>query len=95
MPIKSNWYPVNIRESRYSGAYSGGKFVLTAGARHPERLDAFGSDSDCNAFWIDHEERDPIASIETAVDDRGVYIASGDDPTELYEEFLAYFSGES
>jgi len=49
----------------------------------PHSHDAFGGDVPCMQFWINHEEDGPFYEI----DDRLVYIESGSDPNELYEEF--------
>lgn len=78
------FYPVNIRESRYSGTYSQGQWVLMAGCYCPEQTDAFGSDIDCLDFWTRVEKNGPVVQIEGVQSD--VYVASGDDPTGLLEE---------
>lgn len=80
-------YPVVIRESRYGGAYSGGQWVITAGVPHPGKLDAFGSDPNCMGFWNRVEIDGPCITVDTSLGSKQVYVASGDDPTELYEEF--------
>lgn len=80
----TDYYPINIRESRYSGVYSGGAWVLTAGIRKPHEHAAFGGDIPCMEFWTMQEKYGPFFER----DDRTVYIESGGDPGELYEQFV-------
>lgn len=88
------FYPITIRESRYAGSYSGGQWVLMAGCYSPGRTDAFGSDIPCNEFWNDVQRNGPIVEIERPQGPKEVYVASGDDPTELVEEAKEYLSDE-
>lgn len=80
----TDYYPINIRESRYRGTYSGGGWVLTAGIYSPSEHAAFGGDIPCMEFWTEQEKTGPFFEHE----ERTVYVESGDDPGELYEEFV-------
>ena len=92
----TEWYPVVIRESRYKGAYSNGKFIIVCGAVNPTKLNAFGSDTDCRMFWKNHNDKDsPLTKIGTAFGERDVYIDSGDNPGGLYKDFLEYKQNNS
>lgn len=93
------FYPVIIEESRYSGSYSRGRFVLTAGTPNPrEHTNAFAGDVQCRSFWEDIDEA-AILTVDTPFgDEMDVLVMSGDDPTELLEEareIAAEYRGES
>lgn len=77
------FYPVHIRESRYSGTYSGGRWVLMAGCYSPEETDAFGGDIPCADFWLRVEEEGPVIEIEGPHGTEEVYVASGGNPSKL------------
>lgn len=85
-----NWYPVNIRESRYSGAYSGGAFIITCGARRPAKLDAFGGDNQCMVFWKQQRKNGPVVEIDTPFGKEEIYVESAESPSEAYKEFVTY-----
>jgi len=92
--IIEDFWPVNIRESRYDGVYSGGRFVLTAGYYFPANSEAFGADPTCMAFWSSFEDANshgangPVGGVRTVTEngtEKDVVFVSGDDPTELLE----------
>lgn len=82
------FYPVTIGESRYSGAYSGGRWVIMAGHPHPRRSAAFGSDPECHEFWGRVRSEGPVIEMDHPYFAHGVevYVASGSDPGKLVEE---------
>lgn len=84
------FYPTVIRESRYSGTYSGGRWVLMAGCYSPEETDAFGGDIPCMEFWRRVDREGPVITIDGPHGSRDVYVASGDDPSELLAEAREY-----
>jgi hypothetical protein len=88
------WYPVNIRESRYGGAYSDGLFIITCGASKPQELDAFGGDTECMMFWKQQRENGPIVEIDTPFGKEEVYVESAESPSEAYKEFVTYLKEE-
>jgi hypothetical protein len=63
-------YPLTIFKARYCGVYEGGKWVamnLKPGEIHP---DAMGSDTECNSFFRDNEDKVGIGeTMEEAVAD--------------------------
>lgn len=91
MPIKDGYYPISINESRYSGTYSGGEWILTAGIRNPRQSDAFGSDIPCMEFWTRVERDGPLIEIESVTGSKEVYVASGSNPVELLQEMQDFF----
>lgn len=90
----NGWYPVNIRESRYGGAYSGGMFIITCGAANPEKLNAFGADTDCMIFWNEHEENGPVMEVDTPFGTEEVYVNSANSPVLAYKKFIEYLKEE-
>lgn len=89
------FYPVFLRESRYSGVYSHGRWVLIAGCYDPKKTDAFAGDIPCMEFWQRVREEGPVIEIEGPHETQEVYVASGDDPNQLIEEARDYVSDES
>lgn len=86
------FYPVVVRESRYGGVYSGGDWVLTAGCYSPGRTDAFGSDVPCNEFWTMVKLSGPMVELDMPQGEEEIYVASGDDPSQLIDEAKEYLS---
>lgn len=90
------FYPVHIRESRYSGTYSGGQWVLMAGCYNPGETDAFGSDIPCMDFWMRVKEEGPVIEIDERINGTSdVYVSSGGDPRNLVEEAREYVTERS
>lgn len=89
------YYPVQVCESRYSGTYSGGRWVLMAGCYNPRDTAAFGSDIECIDFWTRVDVEGPLIEISGPHGTKEVYVASGDDPNALIEEARDYLSDES
>lgn len=86
-------YPVTIRESRYSGTYSGGGWVITAGIYYPGKTAAFGGDIPCMEFWKRQRLDGPVLTmVDPRYDEETqVYVESGDNPEELLDEMNKYF----
>ena len=81
------YYPLTVHESRYSGAYSHGDYVLFAGLKRPrESTDAFAADTPCNKYWQAVRECGPIMTYnpEEGRDNRYI-VLSGNSPEDLIE----------
>jgi len=91
--VKRGFYPVVIQETRYSGAYSGGQWALIAGVYDPDaHTEAFGGDGPCHSFWLNAQRDGPVLTIDDPYRDgeRDIYVASGDDPNALVNDFVAF-----
>lgn len=80
------FYPVQICESRYSGTYCGGRWVLMAGHMYPRQTDAFGGYIDCMDFWMHVEEEGPVIEMSGPRGTTGVYVAAGNDVKQLIDD---------
>lgn len=87
----SDFYPIQVHQSRYQGSYEGGGWVIIAGLHHPRKnCDAFAGDIPCHNFW---RSVGPDGEVKTTEEEKfgeeqetEFYVNSGNDPTELVEE---------
>lgn len=96
-PHMIDYYPMIIRESRYGGAYSGGRWILTAGLHNPQKHipSAWGSDIDCMEFWSD-KSKPTMLDFSDDKDFRQdeVILHAGNDPTEMVDEVMEFVEDE-
>jgi len=91
--VKRGFYPVTIQETRYGGAYARGKWAIFAGVYNPDaHTEAFGSDTECNAFWNRARREGPVITIDDPRHggETEIYVASGNDPNGLVNELVDY-----
>ena len=75
-------YPCTLVADRYTGVYSGGRWI--AYPLHPEDVPfaVGGDDLTCSEFWWDHN-----------VNDRLLPVGRGDTPAEAYDDLVAVMRG--
>ena len=52
----TRYYPITIAQARYGGAYEGAEWIAFHLHPHDIPEEAFGDDSTCLAWWLDHGE---------------------------------------
>lgn len=97
--LMSLFYPMEITESRYSGMYSGGAYILVSGLP-TSQTDACGGNIPCMKFWERVEEDGPVLEVENPLYSEGdenrfsetteIFVTSGPHPTAVFEEFTKF-----